>query len=48
MKRSPIQLKAVAALFALGAPSVATAADNADNADAPVEVVVVSLSLIHI
>ena len=42
MKRSPIQLKAVAALFALGAPSVATAADNADNADAPVEVVVVS------
>jgi iron complex outermembrane receptor protein len=39
MKRSPIQLNAVAALFALGASSVATAADNAD---APVEVVVVS------
>jgi iron complex outermembrane receptor protein len=39
MKRSPIQLNAVAALFALGATSLATAADNAD---APVEVVVVS------
>ncbi|USX14190.1 TonB-dependent receptor [Oxalobacteraceae bacterium OTU3CAMAD1] len=42
MKRSPIQLNAVAALFALGASSVATAADNAGNTDAPVEVVVVS------
>ena len=39
MKRSPIQLNAVAALFALGASSLATAADNAE---APVEVVVVS------
>lgn len=39
MKRSPIQLNAVAALFTLGASSLASAADNAD---APVEVVVVS------
>lgn len=39
MKRSPIQLNAVAALFALGVSSLASAADNAD---APVEVVVVS------
>jgi iron complex outermembrane receptor protein len=42
MKRSPIQLNAVAALFALGASSLATAADNSDNTDAPVDVVVVS------
>lgn len=39
MKRSPIQLNAVAALFALGASSLSTAADNAE---APLEVVVVS------
>lgn len=39
MKRSPIQLNAVAALFALGASGLATAAENAD---APVDVVVVS------
>ncbi|SEO65509.1 iron complex outermembrane recepter protein [Duganella sp. CF517] len=41
MKRSPIQLNAVAALFALGASSLANAA-SPDSADAPVEVVVVS------
>ncbi|MEO5934479.1 MAG: TonB-dependent receptor [Duganella sp.] len=39
MKRSPIQLNAVAALFALGASGLVAAADNAD---APVDVVVVS------
>lgn len=43
MKRSPIQLNAVAALFAFGASGLATAADNAaENADTPVDVVVVS------
>ncbi len=42
MKRSPIQLNAVAALFALGASGLASAADNADAPVAPVDVVVVS------
>jgi iron complex outermembrane receptor protein len=43
MKRSPIQLNAVAALFALGTSGLVVAADNAaENADTPVDVVVVS------